>query len=628
MFRYLSAMWSDNETNLDFIDYQHLIIAVRTIANNDRLLPSSLGVFGDWGSGKSSLMKMVADSYQDKTGVVVISFNGWLFEGYEDAKTVLMGRIVDEIIKKRKPAGKALKIAARLLRKIDYMKVAGSMLRYGLALAAFGPAGVGVASLADLAVKVKDTDYEAYVKKSETDDPDETLRSNIQDFHNNFDELINETGIKKIVVLIDDLDRCSPDTVIGTLEAIKLFLFTKKTVFIIGADERLIKYAVRRRFPEIPGDNAEVGRDYLEKLIQFPIRIPPLNSVELTTYINLLFTSLHLDVGEFELLREQVLKKRNDNQLEFIYGFENVDEFVNSSTQELKEALLLSARITPVLASGLNGNPRQSKRFLNTLLLRVEMAKSKGQQLSQRILAKLMLLEYFRSETFKTLYEIQARNQGLVPEMELLEQLAGSAQENTGDKKDKSRPGERLSAELDAYLQDPWLKNWLASEPSLKGENLQPYFYFSRDRLLVTGANLQRMSPQAQEIFRKIVGDSEAVRTNAYKEAKNISMADASGIFEALADRINQQESHAGESPLLKRIFEFCATRPELTSQLLAYCEKLPEQTLPITMPTWLLDLVGDGEFFSVARKIVEKWSNSGNNNLAKVSALKLKQRQ
>src|SRR5690606_13284110 len=308
-------MWSDNETNLDFIDYQHLVNAVKSIVDNDNLLPCSIGIFGDWGSGKSSLMKMVAENYEKSEEVLVISFNGWLFEGYEDAKTVLMGRIVDEIIKKRKLAERGIKLAAKLLKKIDVMKVGGSALRYGVGFATMGPAGLALASASDMFSKLKEEDYVQYIKdRQENKDHEETLRTNIQEFHRNFEDLINETKIKKIVVLIDDLDRCSPDTVIGTLEAIKLFLFTKDTAFIIGADERLIKHAVRRRFPEIPGDNTEVGRDYLEKLIQYPIRIPPLSDLELTTYINLLFTNLYTDIGEFEHIRISVLEEKNKDQ--------------------------------------------------------------------------------------------------------------------------------------------------------------------------------------------------------------------------------------------------------------------------------------------------------------------------
>ena len=69
--------------------------------------------------------------------------------------------------------------------------------------------------------------------------------------------------------------RIISDTIIETLEAIKLFLFVPGTAFVIGADDRLVQYAVRQRFPELPGTETEVGRDYLEKLVQFPIRVPP-----------------------------------------------------------------------------------------------------------------------------------------------------------------------------------------------------------------------------------------------------------------------------------------------------------------------------------------------------------------
>jgi predicted KAP-like P-loop ATPase len=60
-------------------------------------LPTTIGVFGDWGSGKSSLLKMVEKTTSQEKGILTINFNGWLFEGFEDAKTALMGTILDMI---------------------------------------------------------------------------------------------------------------------------------------------------------------------------------------------------------------------------------------------------------------------------------------------------------------------------------------------------------------------------------------------------------------------------------------------------------------------------------------------------------------------------------------------------
>ena len=83
-------MWKDSETELDFLDFDYLKGILKFTINNTELLPASIGVYGDWGSGKSSLIKMSMDELQSEIGTVCLKFNGWLFEGYEDAKTALM----------------------------------------------------------------------------------------------------------------------------------------------------------------------------------------------------------------------------------------------------------------------------------------------------------------------------------------------------------------------------------------------------------------------------------------------------------------------------------------------------------------------------------------------------------
>lgn len=612
-------MWSDNETLSDCIDYTHLIGAVTAIIDNRDLLPCSIGIFGDWGSGKSSLMGMVDEKYKEEKNVLVIKFNGWLFEGYEDAKTVLMGRIVDEIISKRTLGEKAKKAAVRLLKRIDLMKLSGSAIKYGVGFATMGPVGLAAVSATDILDKFKDVDYERYIKEKQEGNPDQSLRSSIQEFHKNFDELIEETNLEKIVVFIDDLDRCSPDTIIGTLEAIKLFLFTKKTAFVIGADERLIKYAVRRRFPEIPGDSTEVGRDYLEKLIQYPIRIPSLNTIELISYVNLLFSQLHIDVGEFEIARESILGEKQKKGFDFVFDVNNASQFFNEIKEDHKEAFQLSAQIVPILSVGLNGNPRQSKRFLNALLIRYHMAKSKGIELNKRALAKLMLLEYFKPETFNSFHQIQTENAGFLPNIDLLEKRAAGKEEKGADGDAK------LSIEQEAYLQDSWLKNWLASEPSLQNVDLQPYYYFSRDRLSQMGFSLQRMSPRAQEFYRKLLSEAESVASTALSAANGLSEGDASSIFEALTQKIKESGKQDGDKSPLRRLFSLCKHRPELMSQLMGFLEKLPESLYTVSVVSWLQEVTQDNQYKGVAKGLVQKWQASKNDLLAKISKSKLK---
>ena len=73
--------------------------------------------------------------------------------------------------------------------------------------------------------------------------------------------LADVKSIDNLVVIIDDLDRCSPDRIIDTLEAIKLFLSVKKTTFIVAVDQRIIEYAVRTKYPQIEG--FDISSDYI-----------------------------------------------------------------------------------------------------------------------------------------------------------------------------------------------------------------------------------------------------------------------------------------------------------------------------------------------------------------------------
>lgn len=116
-------MWSDNETPVDFLGFQHLTTAITSIVRDGNLLPTTIGVFGDWGSGKSSLLKMAAADLANDEGTLVLSFNGWLFEGYEDAKAALMGTILDEIKARQTNGSKAYEFAARMAKKVNWLRV-------------------------------------------------------------------------------------------------------------------------------------------------------------------------------------------------------------------------------------------------------------------------------------------------------------------------------------------------------------------------------------------------------------------------------------------------------------------------------------------------------------------------
>jgi hypothetical protein len=635
-------MWSDNETSTDLLGFQHLVTAVTAIVRNDGLLPATVGVFADWGGGKSSLVEMVKSELEQDKDILVLPFNGWLFEGYEDAKSALMGTILDEIAENQRFLPDVKKKAAALLQKVNWFRVLGTAGKYALGFALAGPVGLGLAASTDAASAVAQT--LAKGKEAEVDqlaklfrsEGGQELRRAIRDFRKDFADLLADTKLKTLVVIIDDLDRCLPDTIIETLEAIKLFLFVPRTAFILGADERLVKYAVRRRFPELPGERADVGRDYLEKLVQFPIRVPPLGRAEMETYINLLFAKRAGMTGpQFDQARQCAVTCDAKTLLDVRFNFGVAQTILGTVPPELTEQLSLAQRIAPVLASGLNGNPRQCKRFLNALVLRLQMAGSRGVDLKQRVLAKLMLLEYFRPEAFRVLGQQQAEQAGQPRQLALLEKEAappeaGAAGDGAAKAKGASagrgHGAEALSAAEQAWLTDAWLKDWLRSEPALAEVDLRPYFYFSRDSLASLGGAVQRMSPLAQQALAELFSESDAARRVALQKAKDLSPAEAAAVFEALAEQVRRDEDAGDEASALTRTFDWVGARPELYVQLVTLLGSLPDRDLPASVAPRILRLAPGEAQAQAARGLLQRWSQgAGNQALKKAAATTLR---
>ena len=203
------------------------------------------------------------------------------------------------------------------------------------------------------------------------------LREDIKEFRKKFAQLIEAAGIEKLVIFVDELDRCSPNTILDTLEAMRLFLFEGKVAFVIGADERHISYAIKTKFKDIQGINMDIGKEYQEKLVQYPIRIPSMNKDETEFYILCLLAENELEEQKFNGLLSYLQEKRSESPLEFSIDMTVLKEYDDRIATKLNESLILSKQLSGILSSGLNGNPRQCKRFLNTMDMRQKMARFK-----------------------------------------------------------------------------------------------------------------------------------------------------------------------------------------------------------------------------------------------------------
>ncbi|MGN7046241.1 KAP family P-loop NTPase fold protein, partial [Neisseria sp. P0001.S010] len=105
----------------------------------------------------------------------------------------------------------------------------------------------------------------------------QTPPKQIDEFRKEYGEILQDLG-KKLVIVIDNLDRCLPANAIQTLEAIRLFLFLNRTAFIIAADEEMIRHSVAEHYKDL---SYRHQIDYLDKLIQIPIRVPKAGVLEI-----------------------------------------------------------------------------------------------------------------------------------------------------------------------------------------------------------------------------------------------------------------------------------------------------------------------------------------------------------
>jgi hypothetical protein len=137
-------MWADNETDVDLLGFEVHKDLIKGLVTNDGLLPLTVGLFGDWGGGKSSILRMLQRDLSRKgahTDVACLYFSGWMFEGYDDAKAALISSVLLQLGEHRRFGPKIRRGVASLLKRVELMRVLPALLKHGggpLASMAFG----------------------------------------------------------------------------------------------------------------------------------------------------------------------------------------------------------------------------------------------------------------------------------------------------------------------------------------------------------------------------------------------------------------------------------------------------------------------------------------------------------
>jgi len=636
---------NDQETATDLLYYTPIAKTVERLLRESRGAPVTIGVHGDWGAGKSSVLKMTQQILKSDDRVCCIWFNGWTFEGFEDAKTVVIQTIVDELRRARPGSAKVAEAAKKVLRRVDWFKLAKQA--GGLGLTAF----TGIPSLDQLRGAVEsissfvqnpgdhlslerlnDLAKEAggFIKDADTES--EQLPEHMHEFRAEFEELLTAADIDQLVVIVDDLDRCLPKTAIATLEAIRLFLFVNRTAFVVGADEAMIEYAVREHFPDLPQGAGPVtyARNYLEKLIQVPFRIPALGLAETRSYITLLQLEsfVKTDDDRFKALlntaQQDMLRPWKSTGLDrkAVAG-----AFGNPLPDYAQEALDTSALLARILSEGTRGNPRQIKRFLNSMMLRYAIAEARGfaEDIRRPILAKIMLAERFHPDFYEQLARIASLDAGgTVPAIAELEKRAKKSK-GTDSEPNEGKGSGKLKAvansgDVNDWEKSDWISKWAAIDPALTGVDLRPYIFVTRDkRSSLMG---QVAVSHLEALVDKLMGPPLQIRqATTKKEIVGLAEVDAENVFDALRDQIIQADDFSDQPKGVAGLIELVKQRPALQKRLIEFIRSLPTSKLGMWAPAPWHECLKDTNAIQGLDAILRGWSQQiENENLQKAA--------
>lgn len=641
-------MWADNEADLDLLGFGYLVDGLVVALTEPRLLPVTVGVLGDWGSGKSSLIGLAegelgkikrtapgtdGDGEQQTPAYLTIQFSPWQHEDYEDVKVALMTAVLDELQTHvpgaAESVGRLRSFLAGLRRWGRRAGRVGTTLTPAVVPVVLNAAAPGldpvfggvVTTAAGAMAREAGTALSEPEPKAAAASAEEssTAPSDIAAFRKEFGALVASAPFDAVIVFIDDLDRCLPDTVVDTFEAIRLFLNTEKTAYVLALNQNVVEAAIDSRYPELKkADGAGIGRDYLEKMLQLKIAIPPLSAPEAETYVNLLFAELHLTPEQFVEALEAADANRRTGGLSVAFNTGIAGEAIEDIPDDLTNDLVWAAEITPILGSSLRGNPRQLKRFLNNLLLKHRSAARRKIQLELPVLAKLMVLEDQYNTDFQKLFDWEVAAEGRCDEVVIAEDRARSIreQEATAEpdtakpaKDGASRAAQVPPGEAEVWADKPHIAGWLRAEPSLKKVDLRPYFTYSRDKLSF-GVSGSRLAPHLQQLLVQVQSDVEQSRRSHYPSVAALEVSERAQFIEALLERVLRTPA----SIALTAALELVELNPDVVEPVCAALARVPPAAIPATAGTAAVRRLPAGNAAVIA--LLDSWEASTNTGL------------
>jgi predicted KAP-like P-loop ATPase len=612
-------MWSDNETNRDFLNFATVAETAAEMIRQAGGKPLSMGISGGWGIGKSSMIKLIQEalSKDAKKQFLFVEFNAWLYQGYDDAKAALMEVIAQRLLEYGEETKHPVEKIQEFLSRVNWLRAAGFAARGVAAVKTLGASEAAIFAAVkaaghgdidgggfDLVEKKGEAVIEASRKVLKAKKVD-TPPKGIHDLRLHFAQLLKELGVT-LVVFVDDLDRCLPDTAISTLEAMRLFLFMENTAFVIAADEKMIRHSVKAHFRDAAFDD-ELVTNYFDKLIQVPIRVPPLGTQEVRAYLFLLFIeNSTLTQKAKDEARKKVCVQLGETWLGKQVDRDFVASLISDCPPELRSQFELADRIAPLMTSSaqIRGNPRLIKRFLNTLYLRLAAAKAQKVSVDEAALAKMLLFERCGKEE---------------AHVSLLKQINENSEGKPGFLKtweEAAMKGE-LVPNMPAEWSGDFERTWLALGPSLHDLDLRAVVYVSREHMpVITRAD--QLSPEATKLLEALLLLKQSAASELINKLKTIGKRDLGIVMDRLLVRAKQVQEW-GVPPILYACLATVAAEESLSDVLVRFLGQIPPSQIRVPIVPLLKDK-------SWARTLIKEWAANPDTSSLVKSAIKAEQ--
>ena len=311
----------------NFVKYSKLIMGMI----NNSFPNFSVGIYGEWGMGKTTLMKFVyehlkSNQYKNQS-IIPVWFNAWMYERENQFALFPLLQTISKSIPSQDQDKKPLRVAFQkftrglskgLLKSSP--EIATSLLP-SLVSEPFKKIAKNIAS------EVSDEFLSLFDQINEKIIEDTLYSTQIENIEKALEAYRQTNPSFRIVIFIDDLDRCYPKTTLEIFESIKVFLGLEGFIYILGISNATIIKLVNNQFK-----NLVDGERYLRKIIQVPITLPEWNDY---------------------IIMNELIKKIIDK----------LDDPYNKIINEKKG---LIAKLTEF-------NPREVKRFINSFIIAREI---------------------------------------------------------------------------------------------------------------------------------------------------------------------------------------------------------------------------------------------------------------